>query len=182
MFDCRFAFTDLCGPEGATQAIGFLLGLCSIPLTVGPPVAGLLYDQTKSYTVSFILAGIPSLIGALIMTLIHRLKDDNVQDSKDHEQADAPLAKQAWNEGWNQFFSFNKICFDESEFADPERKPMNGIANGNCVPTAVDSDETGISETVRLLHRAKVSALVMDRRHFPENPFQSKRRYAYGEL
>lgn len=31
---------DLCGPKGASQAIGFLLGLCSVPLTVGPPVAG----------------------------------------------------------------------------------------------------------------------------------------------
>jgi hypothetical protein len=31
---------EICGQEGATQAIGFLLGLCSIPLTVGPPIAG----------------------------------------------------------------------------------------------------------------------------------------------
>ena len=31
---------DLVGPAGASQAIGFLLGMCSIPLTVGPPIAG----------------------------------------------------------------------------------------------------------------------------------------------
>ena len=37
---------DICGRSGATQAIGFLLGMCSIPLTVGPPIAGLLYDHT----------------------------------------------------------------------------------------------------------------------------------------
>jgi len=37
---------DTCGRSGATQAIGFLLGMCSIPLTVGPPIAGLLYDHT----------------------------------------------------------------------------------------------------------------------------------------
>ena len=30
---------DICGPSGASQAIGFLLGLCSIPLTLGPPIA-----------------------------------------------------------------------------------------------------------------------------------------------
>lgn len=48
---------DICGQRGATQAIGFLLGLCSIPLTVGPPIAGLLYDQTKSYSFAFFLAG-----------------------------------------------------------------------------------------------------------------------------
>jgi len=37
---------DICGHSGATQAIGFLLGMCSIPLTVGPPIAGLIYDHT----------------------------------------------------------------------------------------------------------------------------------------
>lgn len=31
---------DLCGQKGAAQAIGCILGLCSIPLTVGPPTAG----------------------------------------------------------------------------------------------------------------------------------------------
>lgn len=31
---------DICGSAGATQAIGFLLGLCSVPLTIGPPIAG----------------------------------------------------------------------------------------------------------------------------------------------
>lgn len=31
---------DLTGHSGAGQAIGFLLGFCSIPLTVGPPIAG----------------------------------------------------------------------------------------------------------------------------------------------
>ena len=36
---------DLCGPLGASQAIGSLLGLFSIPMTVGPPVAGIIYDK-----------------------------------------------------------------------------------------------------------------------------------------
>lgn len=31
---------DLVGRSGASQAIGFLLAFCSIPLTVGPPIAG----------------------------------------------------------------------------------------------------------------------------------------------
>lgn len=92
---------DLCGPEGAAQAIGFLLGLCSVPLTVGPPIAGLIYDQTKSYKLPFILAGIPALVGASIMTLIHRLKDEN-NEVRDQEQINVPLAKPAWNEGKSQ--------------------------------------------------------------------------------
>lgn len=55
---------DLCGREGATQAIGFLLGVCAIPLTIGPYVAGVILDATKSYTIPFILAGIPPVIGS----------------------------------------------------------------------------------------------------------------------
>jgi MCP family monocarboxylic acid transporter-like MFS transporter 10 len=35
---------DIVGPAGASQAIGFLLSLCSIPLTVGPPIAGKLFS------------------------------------------------------------------------------------------------------------------------------------------
>ena len=42
---------DICGQKGATQAIGFLLGMCSIPLTVGPPIAGRLYDRTGTKTI-----------------------------------------------------------------------------------------------------------------------------------
>jgi len=33
---------DIVGSEGASQALGFLLSMCSIPLTIGPPVAGFL--------------------------------------------------------------------------------------------------------------------------------------------
>ena len=31
---------DICGHSGQSQAIGFLLGLSSIPVTLGPPIAG----------------------------------------------------------------------------------------------------------------------------------------------
>lgn len=41
---------DLCGQSGAGQAIGFLLGFCSLPLTIGPPVAGKWpIDEQTSY-------------------------------------------------------------------------------------------------------------------------------------
>ncbi|XP_044739190.1 monocarboxylate transporter 10 isoform X2 [Chrysoperla carnea] len=68
---------DLCGKDGATQAIGFLLGMCSIPLTIGPPVAGYLYDRTGSYQLPFILAGIPPIIGALVMFSTRCVKNDS---------------------------------------------------------------------------------------------------------
>lgn len=93
---------DICGPRGATQAIGFLLGMCSIPLTSGPPIAGMLYDHTNSYKLSFILAGIPPLIGATMMCMMKFVNDDaidaeNERDTED--QLQMPLAKPAWIEG-----------------------------------------------------------------------------------
>jgi len=61
---------DICGQKGAGQAIGFLLAMCSIPLTIGPPVAGFLYDKVKNYTAAFLLAGLPPLVGAGVMVII----------------------------------------------------------------------------------------------------------------
>ncbi|KRT80483.1 membrane transporter [Oryctes borbonicus] len=58
---------DLCGHQYATQAIGFLLGLCSIPLTIGPYVAGIMFDQIGSYDLAFRLAGIPPIVGGLAL-------------------------------------------------------------------------------------------------------------------
>lgn len=98
--------TDICGANGAAQAIGFLLGLTSIPITIGPPIAGFLYDQTKSYTTSFVMAGIPALIGAAMMTLIRCLRDERVDacDKQTEDQLHVLLNKPAWTEG-NVIFS-----------------------------------------------------------------------------
>lgn len=67
---------EICGPSGATQAIGFLLGLSSIPLTVGPPVAGMIFDSTNSYTLPLILAGLPPLLGSSLLFLIKCVKEE----------------------------------------------------------------------------------------------------------
>ncbi|UYV79357.1 SLC16A2 [Cordylochernes scorpioides] len=64
---------ELVGQEGASQAIGFLLGMCAVPLTVGPPIAGYLYDRLGNYTLAFLLAGVPPLVGAALMFIIHRM-------------------------------------------------------------------------------------------------------------
>ncbi|XP_058123737.1 monocarboxylate transporter 10 [Anopheles ziemanni] len=88
---------DICGPRGATQAIGFLLGMCSLPLTIGPPVAGMLYDKTGSYLLPFILAGIPPLFGASTMFLIRCVKDEEPKKPHLAEPKLEPLAHPAWD-------------------------------------------------------------------------------------
>lgn len=87
---------QICGPQGATQAIGFLLGLSSLPLTIGPPIAGKIYDKTGSYTIPLILAGIPPIVGGTLMFLIKCVRDDG--HGKDIEKSNHSLPKNAWNE------------------------------------------------------------------------------------
>lgn len=45
----------LCGPKGASQAIGFLLGFNAIPITIGPVVAGSLNSSFNNYTFELFL-------------------------------------------------------------------------------------------------------------------------------
>ncbi|KAJ8337933.1 hypothetical protein SKAU_G00368990 [Synaphobranchus kaupii] len=57
----------------ASQAIGYLLGLMSLPMTAGPPIAGLLRDCFGNYKVAFYLAGVPPIVGvpgALLRSLL----------------------------------------------------------------------------------------------------------------
>ncbi|XP_068212294.1 monocarboxylate transporter 10-like isoform X2 [Palaemon carinicauda] len=65
---------DIVGATSASQAIGCLLTMCSIPLTAGPAIAGALYDHLDSYLVPFLLAGIPPIIGALALFSISCVK------------------------------------------------------------------------------------------------------------
>ncbi|XP_037541168.1 monocarboxylate transporter 10 [Nematolebias whitei] len=61
---------ELVGPNDVSQAIGFLLGLMSVPMVVGPPIAGFLRDKLGNYNMAFYLAGIPPIIGGILLCLI----------------------------------------------------------------------------------------------------------------
>ncbi|XP_058505817.1 monocarboxylate transporter 8 [Solea solea] len=61
---------ELVGPMQASQAIGYLLGLMSVPMTAGPPIAGLLHDYFGNYTVAFSLAGVPPMVGAVVLFFV----------------------------------------------------------------------------------------------------------------
>uniref|UniRef100_A0A8C4WQW7 Monocarboxylate transporter 10 n=1 Tax=Gopherus evgoodei TaxID=1825980 RepID=A0A8C4WQW7_9SAUR len=61
---------ELVGAQDVSQAIGFLLGLMSVPMIVGPPIAGILRDYLGTYDVAFYLAGVPPMIGGIILSFI----------------------------------------------------------------------------------------------------------------
>ncbi|XP_069866721.1 monocarboxylate transporter 10 isoform X1 [Dipodomys merriami] len=88
---------ELVGAQDVSQAIGFLLGFMSIPMTVGPPIAGLLRDKLGSYDVAFYLAGVPPLIGGAILCLIpwiHSKKQREINKTTTGEKMEKMLENQ----------------------------------------------------------------------------------------
>uniref|UniRef100_A0A8D0H927 Monocarboxylate transporter 10 n=1 Tax=Sphenodon punctatus TaxID=8508 RepID=A0A8D0H927_SPHPU len=61
---------ELVGPMQASQAIGYLLGLMAIPMTAGPPIAGYLHDYFGNYHLAFYFAGIPPIVGGLVLAVV----------------------------------------------------------------------------------------------------------------
>ncbi|XP_056397461.1 monocarboxylate transporter 8 [Hyla sarda] len=76
---------ELVGPMQASQAIGYVLGMMSIPMTAGPPLAGLLRDHFGNYDLAFYLAGIPPLIGALVLLSVPLLHERDLKKAKQAE-------------------------------------------------------------------------------------------------
>ncbi|XP_062585339.1 uncharacterized protein LOC134247004 isoform X1 [Saccostrea cucullata] len=61
---------SLMAGENSVTAWGFLIGTSSVTFTLGPPVAGALFDALGSYNVAFHCAGIPVISGAIILFFI----------------------------------------------------------------------------------------------------------------
>ncbi|KAM7136019.1 monocarboxylate transporter 10 [Molossus nigricans] len=88
---------ELVGALDVSQAIGFLLGFMSIPMTMGPPIAGLLRDKLGSYNVAFYLAGIPPLIGGAVLCFIpwiHSKKQRKTNKTTGEEKMEKMLENQ----------------------------------------------------------------------------------------
>lgn len=61
---------DLLGLDKLTNAFGLLLLFQGIASLVGPPLAGVLYDVTESYSPAFVLAGSTILISGIMLFAI----------------------------------------------------------------------------------------------------------------
>ncbi|XP_023620442.1 monocarboxylate transporter 8 isoform X1 [Myotis lucifugus] len=86
---------ELVGPMQASQAIGYLLGMMALPMIAGPPIAGLLRNCFGDYHVAFYFAGVPPIIGAVILffvPLMHQrmFKEEQRDSSKDKMLAPDP--------------------------------------------------------------------------------------------
>ncbi|XP_078685232.1 monocarboxylate transporter 13-like isoform X1 [Branchiostoma floridae x Branchiostoma belcheri] len=70
---------ELVGPARLSNAMGLMTLLMSVAILAGPPVAGALFDATKTYTLSFIVAGCAPVLGGLIVAILLCLGDENVR-------------------------------------------------------------------------------------------------------
>lgn len=64
---CAVLTGDIVGRDKMAPGVGTLFGIKSVPLTLGPPIAGFLYDISNSYQVAFYVAGAVPTIAACLM-------------------------------------------------------------------------------------------------------------------
>lgn len=62
---------DLVGPRKVARAIGVLYCLMAFPKTLGPPIAGWLFDLSNDYSVSFYVTGAVTMLATAIMFLLN---------------------------------------------------------------------------------------------------------------
>ena len=77
---------DLLGLDNLTSAFGLLVLYRGVSSMVGPPVAGAVYDATKSYDISFYMAGgflvVASLISFAAQALQRKKQNKAKEDKK----------------------------------------------------------------------------------------------------
>lgn len=116
---------DIVGMKGASQAIGFLLGICSLPLTFGPPIAGWMYDHLgKNYQTAFLAAGVPSILGSLLMFIIAKVKQPEETSSHECDTILKSSVTQETTLTWNS----------EQDEVDPNLKLKPGMHECNGFP------------------------------------------------
>lgn len=106
---------EVCGPRGGSQAIGFLLGLCSIPLTIGPVLAGIIFDRTDSYTTVFLISGLSPIVATVFMFLLRCVNDEQSAIA----DTEAPAVKAAWNDNSDvELHSLTKPATDQQRSSE----------------------------------------------------------------
>ncbi|XP_031568466.1 monocarboxylate transporter 10-like [Actinia tenebrosa] len=76
---------DIVGRNNMATGVGVLFAIKSVPLTIGPPLAGFIYDTSNSYEVAFYIAGAVPILAACIMFAIPFLMPKDQEDETDHK-------------------------------------------------------------------------------------------------
>ncbi|XP_078586113.1 monocarboxylate transporter 13-like [Branchiostoma floridae x Branchiostoma japonicum] len=87
---------ELVGPKRLPSAIGILMSIQGFASLAGPPFAGWLYDETKSYDATFLQAGAGFLLAGLLPFLL-RLRKKQPADTTE-EETETPHTVKGENE------------------------------------------------------------------------------------
>ena len=63
---------DLLSLERLSTTFGLIICFRGVSSIIGPPLAGMMYDMTNSYTEVFIAAGILIITSAAISAIVHK--------------------------------------------------------------------------------------------------------------
>ena len=74
---------DLVGVHKVGHAIGALYCLMAFPKTLGPPMAGWIFDVSKQYSVSFYVTGGVAVLAAVIMFSLNWVKPVNLVEERE---------------------------------------------------------------------------------------------------
>lgn len=64
---CAVLTADVLGRSRMASGIGLLFGIKSLPLMLGPPLAGFIFDTTNSYHVAFLVSGAVTTLASIMM-------------------------------------------------------------------------------------------------------------------
>lgn len=82
---------DILGPDKVSYGLGMSFLLLSVPRTLGPLIAGIIYDGLQSYAIAFYIFGGTTCLSAILVTfvsiLIRKKVDDKIEGCKNNEPA-----------------------------------------------------------------------------------------------
>lgn len=139
---CAVLVGDIVGLDRIASGVGTLFGIKSIPLMLGPPLAGFLYDISNSYEVAFYIAGAVPIISALLMFFIPNLmppKDHPFWKRRSHSSNEVVLISNNNLEA--------QACLENSQPIDTSLAPAVGVKQKDRIRSnteCVDSIDTSI--------------------------------------
>lgn len=107
---------EIVGREMMAKAVGTMYGVVSIPMTIGPPLAGLLYDNTGSYDLVFFVSSGFVFVGACVIFLIPILLPSTDHESQKVKTADMDVIPETM------------VDLDDSLFESPKHKVTSRIS------------------------------------------------------
>lgn len=123
---------DIVGRDKMAHGVGVLFALKSVPLTLGPPIAGFIYDASNSYQVAFYIAGAVPTAAACMMFGIPYL----MPEREDNKCKVVLMEESGFNEK-PTYFDEKSSHLDEKRAIMEKEQQMSGKNNNPIIPDVI---------------------------------------------